>query len=86
MSKMKSILKNRVLLTILAVAVGWSSLTVLMAGPAYACPPCDVWYHYFTDASHSEECGYKVILAFSCGHAIQSGCQTPYYEIEQVCD
>ena len=85
MSKVKRILKNRILLTFLAVVLGWSSLTIMTAPPAYACPPCDVWYHYYTDATYTVECGYKIILSSGCGQAIREGCQTPYYIIENDC-
>jgi len=85
MSKVKRILKNRVSLTLLAVALGWSSLTIVTAPPAYACPPCNIEYHYFTDATYTVECGIKVIRSSGCGTAYTSGCQTPYYQVEQVC-
>ncbi|HYP29498.1 MAG TPA: hypothetical protein VE262_22495 [Blastocatellia bacterium] len=85
MSKLKRVLKNRILITIFAVTVGWGSLTVAMAPPAYACPPCDVEYHYFTDSTYTVECGIKIIFSSGCGQAYKSGCETPYYQIEHIC-
>lgn len=85
MSKLKKMLKNRILLTLFAVVLGWGSLTVAMTPPAYACPPCQIWYFYYTDETHTEQCGWKVINDTFCGHSTSSGCVTPYYEIEQQC-
>lgn len=85
MSKLKRILKNRILLTILAAVLGWSSLTFAMAPPAYGCPPCQIWYYYYTDGTYSQQCGWKVINDTFCGHSTGDGCRTDYYEIEYQC-
>ncbi|MEN3332076.1 MAG: hypothetical protein V7641_1441 [Blastocatellia bacterium] len=85
MSKLKRMLKNRILLTLLAVILGWGSFTVAMTPPAYACPPCQIWYTYYTDETHTEQCGWKVINDTFCGHSTGDGCRTAYYEIEYYC-
>lgn len=85
MSKLKGVLKNRIVLTLLTVVLGWGSLTIALAPPAYACPPCNVYYYYYTDNTYTVECGYKIILSSGCGHAIKDGCETPYYIIENDC-
>jgi hypothetical protein len=74
---MKSFLKNRALLSILAVVIGWGSLTVMLASPAHACPPNEVETTYYTDASKTVECGYRII---SCNcHVYSEGCHTAYF-------
>ena len=85
MSKVRKILKHRTLMTLLAVVIGWSALTFASASPGYACPPCQIWYTYYTDASLTTQCGWKVINDTFCGHSTGEGCQTPYYEIEYYC-
>ena len=73
---MKNFLKNRVLLSFLAVVIGWGSLTVMLAPQANACPPNEVETTFYTDASMTVECGYRII---SCNcHVYSEGCHTAY--------
>jgi hypothetical protein len=76
MQQMKNFLKNRAVLTIMAVVMGWGSLTFALAPGANACPPNEVETTYYTDASKTVECGYRII---SCGcHVYSEGCHTAY--------
>lgn len=74
---MKNFLKNRAVLTILAVVMGWGSFTVMLTPQASACPPNEVETTYYTDASKTVECGYRII---SCNcHVYSEGCHTTYF-------
>jgi hypothetical protein len=77
MQKVKNVLKNRALLTLLAIVTVWGTFTFMLVPEAQACPANDVDITYYTDASKTVECGYKII---TCGcQTASSGCRTPYY-------
>jgi len=80
MLRMKNFLKNRTLLTILAIVMVWGSMTILLAPKANACPPNEVETTYYTDASKTVECGYRII---SCSCQVYSeGCRTAFYDTD----
>jgi hypothetical protein len=86
MQQMKNLLKNRAVLTILAVVMAWSSLTFALAPKANACPPQQIEYTYYTDATYTVACGYKIIPCY-CGETYSDGCRTAYYTIDYYpCD
>ncbi|HKQ09466.1 MAG TPA: hypothetical protein VJ464_30370 [Blastocatellia bacterium] len=79
---MKNFLKNRALLTVLAVVMVWGSLTFALAPKAHGCPPQEIDYTYYTDNTYTTACGYKIIPC-SCGSGAHTGgCQTAYYTID----
>src|SRR5262245_38124917 len=74
--RLQKILSVRALFfSVLILLVG--SLAVIPA--AYACPPSDIEYTYYTDASKTEQCGWKYITCY-CS-TTSNGCVTPYYDI-----
>lgn len=77
MQQVKNFLKNRAVLTILAIVMVWGSLTFALAPRANACPPNEVDTTYYTDASKTVECGYRIISC-SC-HVYSEGCHTAYF-------
>jgi hypothetical protein len=46
---------------------------------ATACPSSTIEYTYYTDASMTTECGWRIITCY-CGGG-SGGCRTPYYTI-----
>jgi hypothetical protein len=78
MQQMKNFLKNRTLLTVLAVVMVWGSLTFALAPKANACPTNEIDITYYTDGTYTVECGYKIIPC-SCGQTYSSGCRTAFY-------
>ena len=76
MSKsLQELLSARILFCALLLAVG---LLVVSPG-AYACPPSDIEYTYYTTAAKTVACGTKYITCY-CS-TTSSGCVTPYYDI-----
>lgn len=73
--RLQGILSARVLFTALVVAVG-----LLAVSPAFACPPSDIEYTYYTTAAKTVACGTKYITCY-CS-TTSSGCVTPYYDIQ----
>ncbi len=65
MRTMKSFLKNRAVLTLLAFMSVWGSVAV-MTPKVHACSPNDVETYYYTDASKTVQCGYKILWC-NCG-------------------
>jgi hypothetical protein len=53
---------------------------MLPARDSFACPPTDIEYTYYTDASKTVVCGWKYITCY-CS-VTSDGCQTPYYDIQ----
>lgn len=47
---------------------------------ASACPSSTIEYTYYTDASMTTECGWRIITCY-CGGG-SGGCRTPYYTID----
>lgn len=80
MRKIRNIVKNRVLLTLLAIVMVWGSLTFVLVPDAHACSPNDVETTYYTDATYTVECGYR-FLACNCGGVTSWGCVTPYKSV-----
>jgi hypothetical protein len=69
------ILKNKVFAVALALLLTGFALTV--PAPTNACPSNEVETIYYTDATKTVECGYK--LLYCCG-VYQQGCVTPYFD------
>ncbi len=76
MCTIKTFLRNRAVLTLLALMLVWGSFTV-MTPKVHACSPNDAEIIYYTDASKTVECGYKYIFCY-CGGTYSEGCVTPY--------
>jgi hypothetical protein len=78
MSKqVKRVLKNRVLVTLLAVTTVWFSLTALVVPHANACPHFIRTCIYYTDATYTVQCGSRTWPC--CGGIVyQDGCTTPF--------
>lgn len=79
-SIIRRIVGNRLLVIVLALAVTGFGLTAMSVPTAHACPPQQIEYTYFTDASHTVSCGWKIITC-SCG-VYKGGCATEFYEID----
>jgi len=76
MSKfLQGILSARVLFAAFILVVG--SLVVIP--DSHACPPSDIEYTYYTDASKTVQCGWKYITCY-CS-VTSSGCVTSFYDI-----
>lgn len=63
--------RTRILVLIALLAVGATSLV--------AAPDHDIEYTYYTDATKTEECGYRIIFCF--GGSASGGCRTIWYTI-----
>ena len=81
MRKIRNILKNRALLTLLAIVMVWGSLTFVLVPEAHACSPNDVETYYYTDATYTVQCGYR-FLACNCGGVYSWGCVTPFKSVQ----
>jgi hypothetical protein len=81
MQKVRNVLKNRALLTILAIVMVWGSLTFMLAPEAYACSPNTVETTYYTNASMTVECGYRILFC-NCGGTFSSGCVTSFKTVD----
>lgn len=77
MSRVRNYLKNRILLTIFAVVMGFGALTFAMSPNSYACPSQEIEITYFTDATKTVECGGRIIPC-SCANTASWGCSTRY--------
>lgn len=77
MRKITSAVKNRALLTLLAIVMVWGAFTFMLVPEAKACPAYDIEFTYYTDASLTVECGAKYMVC-SCGPVYTYGCVTPY--------
>jgi hypothetical protein len=77
MQKVRNVLKYRALLTLLAIVMVWGSLTFMLVPDANACSPTTTEITYYTNASLTVECGYKII-ACHCGGTFSSGCVTAF--------
>jgi hypothetical protein len=77
MKSVENIFKNRALLTILAIIMVWGSFTAILAPEAHACSPNTVETTYYTNASKTVECGFRILFC-NCGGTFSSGCVTPY--------
>ena len=78
MQKLQNVLKNRAVVTLLAIVMVWVSFTFLLVPKAHGCPLNDVEHEYYTDASLTEQCGYRIIYC-NCGGSYSWGCRTPYF-------
>jgi hypothetical protein len=87
-----SVLKHRILVTCFATVMLFLSMTAMSVPHSSAihgatAPPAAVapvgprlWVYYFTDATHSTECGYKIV--YCNGQVYQTGCVTQFEEHE----
>jgi hypothetical protein len=75
----RSILRNRVFKLIGAMAIVG---LVLAAKPpvAHACPSSTVEIYYYTDATYSTQCGYKIITCYCASY--HEGCVTSFSVVE----
>ena len=80
MRKVSNVLKNRALLTLLAIVMVWGSFTFMLVPKAQACPGVETDFQYYTDDTYATPCGYKII-ACDC-HIYGSGCVTRYYTVD----
>lgn len=75
------LLKHRFLLSISLVLMMLAlSLATVQPPKAGACPSSTIEYTYYTDASMTTECGWRIITCY-CGGG-SGGCRTPYYTID----
>ena len=76
-NSLRGILSVHLLFALLILA----GALILPARDSFACPPTDIEYTYYLDASKTEpSCGWKYITCY-CS-VTSSGCQTPYYDIQ----
>ena len=85
----KRVLNNRFLLAISLVLTMIAFSFVLTQPPTAgaatktnvsACPSQTIEYTYYTDASMTTACGWRIITCY-CGGG-SGGCRTPYYTID----
>lgn len=69
-----SVLRNRVFAV--AVVLVLTALALATPAPTNACPSNEVETFYYTDASKTVQCGYR--LVYCCG-IYSEGCVTSYY-------
>lgn len=79
-SNLKKIVRNRMLMIVLAIAVIWLGLAAMSPPTTHACPPQMIEYTYYTDSSLTTPCGWKIITC-SCG-VYRDGCTTSFYTID----
>lgn len=78
LKSIRSILHNRLVKLLGAAAI--VGVAFLAKPPvAHGCPSSTVEIYYFTDASHSVQCGYKIITCY-CG-GFHEGCVTSFTEV-----
>jgi hypothetical protein len=80
MQKVRKVLKNRALLTLLAIAMVWGSFTFMLVPKANACQQQDVEFTYYTDWTKTVVCGYEHICCYCMCHDLE-GCFTAYRTI-----
>ena len=71
----QKVLRYRVLAVALALVL--TGFALATPAPISACPTQEVETIYYTDASKTVECGFRLI--YCCG-SYQTGCVTPYYD------
>jgi hypothetical protein len=71
----QKVLKNRVFAVALALILTGFALATPV--PINACPTQEIETIYYTDASKTVECGYKII--YCCG-VYQQGCVTSFFD------
>jgi hypothetical protein len=77
----KRLLDSRFFLAIsLVFTMIMLSLALVPPPKTGACPSNQIEYTYYTDASMTVECGWKIITCY-CGGG-SGGCRTPYYTID----
>ena len=81
MNSVKNNLKKRMLMTALGLAMALGVVTFNMAPNSYACPSRMIEITYYTDASMTIECGYKVIPC-NCAGTVVTGRQTRFFTTE----
>jgi hypothetical protein len=69
------ILKNKIFAVALALVL--TGFALALPAPTNACPSNEVETIYYTDATKTVECGYKLI--YCCG-VYKQGCVTPYFD------
>ncbi len=73
--RVQKVLKSRFFAVALALAL--TGLALAVPSTTNACPPHEIETTYYTDASKTVECGWKII---TCGCGVyQEGCVTSYY-------
>ena len=89
-----SVFKHRILVTCFATVMLFLSMTAMSvphssaihgatALPAAVAPVnVGLYTTYFTDATHSTECGYRIV--YCNGQIYRTGCVTPFYEQETI--
>ena len=60
-----------------AFALSMTGFALATPAPTSACPTQEVETDYYTDASKTVQCGYRLI--YCCG-SYQEGCVTPYFD------
>lgn len=71
----QKLLRSRVFAAALALVLTGFALAI--PATTNACPTNEVETYYYTDASKTVQCGYK--LLYCCG-VYQEGCVTSYYD------
>lgn len=77
MQRVRNVLKTPAFLAILAIVMVWSLFTITLAPKANACPSNEVETIYYTNASKTVECGWRILLC-GCGGTFSSGCRTAF--------
>ena len=80
MQKVKSNLKQRMLMIALAIVMVWGVFAFSQSQSSYACPSQEIEITYYTDASKTVECGLRIIPC-NCGSPYVWGRQTAYRTI-----
>lgn len=87
----KKVIGNRFLLAV-SLVLSMIAFSLVLAQPPQAnaspktnatttaCPSSTIEYTYYTDASMTVECGWRIITCY-CGGG-SGGCRTPYYTID----
>jgi hypothetical protein len=71
----QKVLMNRVFAV--AFALIFTGFALAIPAPTNACPTQEIETIYYTDATKTVECGYRLI--YCCG-SYQEGCVTSYYD------
>lgn len=80
-AQVQRLLRSRLSLAIsIVVMLVVFSLALVQPPKSGACPSQQIEYTYYTDASMTVECGWKIITC-SCG-SYRGGCSTAYYTID----
>ena len=55
------------------------AMLLMAATSMMAAPDHDIEYFYYTDASKTEQCGYRIL--FCGGGQYSEGCRTSFYDV-----